>query len=190
MITNTESQDSIWNLIAAMSPKGRGIEEQEARGQRQLVASSQLPSKNNGQENVIDFYKGCGIEVIGQTKGDKMFLDVRLPEGWAIKPTDHSMWSRLVDSNGAERASIFYKAAFYDREAFINMLSRYHLSMDRDEKNHDLWMCNVVDRKTGNIINAGAWSTYRDADNARENFKVWLDEKYPDHQDSLAYWND
>ena len=190
MITNTESQDPMFNLLATMSPRGRGIEEQEAQGQRQLVASSQLPSKNNGRENVIDFYKGIGIEVIGETKGDKMFLDVRLPEGWAIKPTDHSMWSNLIDNNGAERASIFYKAAFYDRDAFINMNSRYHTDMDMDESNRDRWRCNVVDRKTGNILKAGEWGDYSHASNTREEFWVWLDQNYPDRENPLAYWND
>lgn len=190
MITNTESQDPLSNLLASMSPKGRGIEEQEAQGQRQLVASSQLPAKNNGRENVLDFYKGCGIEVIGETKGDKMFLDVRLPDGWAIKPTDHSMWSRLVDNNGAERASIFYKAAFYDREAFINMLSRYYVSFEMDKSNNELWRYNAIDRKTEHILKAGQWGTYNDACNTHDEFRSWLDQNYPDHKNTLAYWND
>jgi hypothetical protein len=46
---------------------------------------------------------------------------VSLPPGWKVVPTDHSMWSDLVDAKGEKRASIFYKAAFYDRDAFIRI---------------------------------------------------------------------
>jgi hypothetical protein len=53
---------------------------------------------------------------------------VKLPEGWHIKATDHSMWSNLVDDKGRNRASIFYKAAFYDREAFLSFNRRFSMS--------------------------------------------------------------
>lgn len=31
------------------------------------------------------------------------------------------MWSLLINNNGITIASIFYKAAFYDRDAFTNI---------------------------------------------------------------------
>ena len=51
---------------------------------------------------------------------DDLFVNVTLPPSWQVNPTDHSMWSELVDSDGVVRAQIFYKAAFYDRSAFIS----------------------------------------------------------------------
>ena len=45
---------------------------------------------------------------------------VKLPAGWKKQATDHSMWSKLLDESGAVVASIFYKAAFYDRIAEMN----------------------------------------------------------------------
>lgn len=101
------------------------IEAQEAQGQKELVASSQLPAKVNHPygTTAAEQYAALGIRIIGQSKGDNMFLDVELPSGWTIEPTSHPMWSHLVDNNGKKVASIFYKAAFYDREAFINIES-------------------------------------------------------------------
>ena len=57
---------------------------------------------------------------------DDLFVEVTLPAGWKKEATDHSMWSKLVDDKGRERASIFYKAAFYDRDAHINITQRFH----------------------------------------------------------------
>lgn len=122
MITDTsKKQHPEW--LFGMNPGA--IEAQEAQGQKELVQSSQLPAKVNSPYgiNAADKYKELGITVVDKTDGDRLFLDVVLPDGWAIKPTDHSMWSHLVNENGEEVASIFYKAAFYDRDAFINFIS-------------------------------------------------------------------
>jgi hypothetical protein len=119
MITNT-AQNPNPEWLFGRNPNA--IEAQEAQGQKELAKSSQLPVKVNSPRgaNATEQYQALGIKVVGKSKWDDVFLDVELPEGWAIKPTDHSMWSKLVDAEGNERASIFYKAAFYDRDAFIN----------------------------------------------------------------------
>ena len=98
------------------------IEQQEAEGQKQLVASSQLPVKVNSPRGIVaaEKYAELGIDVVGNSKNDNLFLDVILPEGWELKATGHSMWNQLIDKEGREVATIFYKAAFYDREAFID----------------------------------------------------------------------
>lgn len=111
-VANTSERDPLLNL-AVGSVRG-GIEADEKNGQMQLAASSQLP-----MQGLTEAAKNLGIEVIGPSKGDSLFCDVRLPAGWKIVPTDHSMWSELQDEKDVKRASIFYKAAFYDRSAFI-----------------------------------------------------------------------
>ncbi len=113
-ITNTKTIDPLVQLLTAGEPGG--IEQQERNGQSQLAASSQLPS--DGIEQVA---KELGVTVIGYSNNDTLFCDVILPPGWRIVPTDHAMWSHLCDDAGAKRASIFYKAAFYDRKAFIRL---------------------------------------------------------------------
>ena len=47
-----------------------------------------------------------------------------MPNGWKKQATDHSMWSELIDDKGKVRATIFYKAAFYDQRAFLNLVKQ------------------------------------------------------------------
>ncbi|MFA5166678.1 MAG: hypothetical protein WC449_05335 [Candidatus Paceibacterota bacterium] len=102
------------NIIAASAPGG--IEAQEARGQQWLVASRRLPRKWQGARDI------ARLEELGFTftdnPQDKLFLNATFPAGWSLQPTNHSMWNQLIDDKGKKMASIFYKAAFYDRDAF------------------------------------------------------------------------
>lgn len=103
------------------------IEAQEAKGQQQLAKSSQLPSEGltinrmgKKTETVLKkILESAGGTILRETRDDPIFVDVILPPGWKVNPTDHSMWSDLLDASGKKRAAIFYKAAFYDRSAFI-----------------------------------------------------------------------
>jgi hypothetical protein len=90
------------------------IERQEAQGQAQLARSSQLPADGLTPELAAKHQ----IQIVGPSKGDALFVDVKLPKGTEVRPTDHSMWSELF-AGDVKIASIFYKAAFYDRCAFI-----------------------------------------------------------------------
>lgn len=104
------------NLSVASAPGG--IEQQEAQGQQNLVQSTTLPIKGDWEV----------LERWGVVKGepiDKLFCHATLPEGWTKAPTDHSLWSSLVDARRLIRASIFYKAAFYDRDAFFHSVRRF-----------------------------------------------------------------
>ena len=105
-------------FLEALATGGtRAIEHQEKRGQAALVASQNFPLDIRGASREQ-------LEAIGFVFGEKvdnLFQQVKLPAGWKVEPTDHSMWSSIIDSDGNERGSIFYKAAFYDRCAFASM---------------------------------------------------------------------
>ena len=94
------------------------IESQEKRGQDQVVASSgtTLPVDGSNTPEIA----ALGIKFGDPVEGDPLFRHAELPDGWSVKATDHSMWSDVVDANGKAKASIFYKAAFYDRRARIS----------------------------------------------------------------------
>ena len=111
MIKNT-SKNPHHEWILGGNPSA--IEAQESEGQRQLAASSQLPI-----EGLAEIAAELNIQIVKPSTGDPLFTDVILPKGWKVQPTDHSMWSELLDETGATRAVVFYKAAFYDRRAFI-----------------------------------------------------------------------
>jgi len=110
--------DALEVLFEAMitGDTSQAIINQEKRGQADLSNSAKLP-------------KGCPrekLELLGFVFGpeiDDLFVSVEMPDGWQIRPTDHHMWSELVDDTQVVRATIFYKAAFYDRVAEFYMKS-------------------------------------------------------------------
>ena len=93
------------------------IETQEEIGQKQLVESEVLPTK--GDKKTKETLEAMGVVFKEPVKDDPLFTNVLLPKGWKKVKTDHSMWSDLVNETGKKIASIFYKAAFYDRDAFM-----------------------------------------------------------------------
>lgn len=112
-ITNTAAQgERGWTL--GRNPGA--IEQEEAQGQRELSQDSALPT-----QGLSELPSEWGIVNLGPRDGDPLFTNVTLPEGWKVQPTDHSMWSDLVDASGTKRAEIFYKAAYYDRRARIHI---------------------------------------------------------------------
>lgn len=117
MIENTSSRDAAIHLMGAMSDgTDKYITDMEAVGQRQLVSGTQMPTEGPWPELVaLGFTRGEAVE------GDDLFVNATLPEGWSKEPTDHSMWSQIVDERGIKRVAIFYKAAFYDRKAFCRI---------------------------------------------------------------------
>lgn len=111
-------QDPLGMVMDAMLRGASGsILYQEAQGQSQLVASSVLPSKMDSRTRKA--LEDAGVKFGELVDGDSLFIYAELPEGWRKEGTDHSMYSDLLDEKGRKRASIFYKAAFYDRSAHM-----------------------------------------------------------------------
>lgn len=116
MKATDDGSDAVFLEALITGDVGQAIMNQEKRGQTDLSRSSKLPieSRNSRKD-----FEALGI-VFGENVDD-LFVNVTLPEGWRVEPTEHSMWSNLVDVNGRVVATIFYKAAFYDRQAFIGL---------------------------------------------------------------------
>jgi len=114
-ITNTTKQSPLNNMVAVAG----GVEAQERAGQQELVYSQSLPvqSMNGAREEL----EQAGVVFGDPYPDDELFCDAQLPDGWEKRATDHDMWSELVDEAGKVRANIFYKAAFYDRKAFLQV---------------------------------------------------------------------
>lgn len=100
------------NLLAAMMPGG--IERQEKNGQIEQSFKETLPLKLDKPS-----FEAVGF-VFGDPEDD-LFQKATFPKGWRKKPTEHSMWTDIVDETGKKLGSIFYKAAFYDRDAFASL---------------------------------------------------------------------
>lgn len=96
------------------------IEDQERAGQAQLVNSDRLPTDIKGDRGE---WEALGFTFGEADPDDPMFMPATLPPGWKREGSDHAMWSYLVDQHGRRRVAIFYKAAFYDRSAFMRLES-------------------------------------------------------------------
>ncbi|MFI5934745.1 hypothetical protein [Actinoplanes sp. NPDC051494] len=119
MIENTSKRGPLLHLAGSLGGPGRYIEEMESSGQTQLVNSDRLPTRiNHGAQ--ADF-EAVGFVFGDIDKRDPLFRQVTLPAGWKRQGSDHAMWSYIVDKQGSKRVAIFYKAAFYDRDAFMSL---------------------------------------------------------------------
>lgn len=174
--TTTEIESNPARGFAMCLPGG--IEASEARGQAELVQSSVLPSDMGDHRPVFEAF---GFKFGSPVDGDPLFVHAELPTGWSKKPTDHSMWSMLVDDRGRDRARIFYKAAFYDRRASMSPIRRYSVDREYSKPSYDVVRVWVTDRATGEEI----WSQAGDADKAAY---AWLKENRPDCDDVVKSW--
>lgn len=173
------------------------IEAQEQQGQKELLESSQLPIKVNYPRgiNIDEQYALMGIKVVEKTEEDELFLTVKLPNGWKIERTDHSLWTKLVDNKGRERATIFYKAAFYDRDSFINFRTRYNWQGNYDSEDTISYF--VKDNGTGEILfetevmsqDVSQPDYFKKQEDLQEQCKEFLKENYTDHENINAYWD-
>lgn len=173
------------------------IERQEARGQRQVAALSQLPV-----DAPWDHLAKLGVEKLDD--GDGVLCRAKLPEGWKIAPTDHSMWSHLVDDKGRQRAAMFYKAAFYDRSAHLNLTRRYNSQVrpvggwgnDSKEFEGVILDGEQIIYRHPQVVTQPAYDQkdeyrkYLDTKDVMENeLRTELIKRYPEYENPLAYWD-
>jgi hypothetical protein len=109
--------DPLERLLVAASPGG--IEASEAQGQRELVASTVVPT--DLLRSTKADYEALGFVFGDVVAGDPLFQNVTLPSGWTREGSDHAMWSYICDETGRKRVAVFYKAAFYDRKAHMSL---------------------------------------------------------------------
>lgn len=185
------------NFAAAMTPGG--IEAQEAAGQRSLTAKAErLPIKGT----VDNPEKRAQWEAAGFVFGEPitegrhtMFVACTFPRGWKLVPTEHSMWSSVVDAKGRKRAAVFFKAAFYDYSAHtFGLESRYTRSSDGGDDGKPVRV-GVFESGTTPVHIVAEWPDWEayykndDREKHKATAEAWLAEHYPDHANPLAYWD-
>jgi hypothetical protein len=188
--------DGMMVLLDAMggvSP-GAAIEQQEKAGQSAMVNSADLPINMHLPRDRIEAATGIKF---GEPVND-MFVAADLPPGWRKAPTEHPMWSDLLDDQGRKRAAIFYKAAFYDRSAHMSWEHRYAATREYADgpKGYEDGSSRAVvrDNATGSVLFASEWR--KNGSDSREDREAdqkaaqgWLAAEFPEHDDPFAYWN-
>jgi len=219
-ITDTSRQHPAIHLLEADAAYRRTgdpsqfIYDQEARGQREFVAAAgaRLPATGtiNDSSNIWfeetpmeELWKLYGVKIGEPVEGDEIWVHAELPQGWSISATDHSMWSSLKDSKGRIRARIFYKAASYDRESFVQPVHRFSTSTEHEEERDRRSPCFgiVLDgerevQRLGPFSDDADWTSGTGCRTAKSGYqhaldasKSWLTKHYPDWNTVWAYWD-
>lgn len=169
---------------------GNAIINQEKRGQMDVVNREILPRDLRIYDDARtpeELYQALGIEVLGDA--DDLFFNVKLPDGWHKKGTEHQMHSDVLDSKGRGRIHIFYKAAFYDRAAHASIERRYGFHQLYD--NGFLPFAIITDG--GNEIARISVPTSADDGDGYNSHRAageaYLAEHYPDWRNPFAYWD-
>jgi len=178
---------------------GRGdpdkILQQEADGQRSFIESDTLPSRMSCSDlDVNAILQAAGVKFCGIVKDDPIFQYVELPQGWKKVATEESRWSKLLDDKDRDRASIFYKAAFYDRSAYLTLSFRFRFRPDYDQQDKGIAVARVVDcgkvvYTTELIALPGGSERYSLINQVNQMAIDWLNQNYPDWQNPGAYWD-
>jgi hypothetical protein len=106
---------TITELLHGEKGSPMAIEMSEKAGQIALVKSQHIPIQGSAALVELGFQLGDRV--------DDLFIEATLPEGWTREGSEHAMWSYILDAEGNRRVSVFYKAAFYDRDAFCRVIA-------------------------------------------------------------------
>jgi hypothetical protein len=189
----SNERTDMWDWIRGGNPNA--IRAQEAQGQNLFVKSETLPTRMNSYRiNIKAILESAGVKFLGAVEDDPLFQYVELPLGWKKVPTDHSMWSNLVDDKGRVRAMIFYKAAFYDRDAHLSISQRYDVRFDYDRFNNEhVAVAHVMDSEkvlyTTDPIDGTGIKSYEASDMAMPLATAWLEEHFPEYKNPAKYWD-
>lgn len=174
------------NAMAALTPGG--IEAQEKAGQQELVNSTRLPKEI--LHSTKEMFESLGFEFGEEVDG--LFVECKLPDGWSKKASDHDMWSKIIDERGRERASVFYKAAFYDRKAHMSLDSFISTKTEpingyKNKQENDPYVGKVENANGDLLYQTGKFQDYGEA---RDLVSNWVKDNYPDcYDDPTAYWD-
>lgn len=198
-VTNTKDlymKNPLLGLVSAFEDQRPGrqpmqfIADMEQRGQQELTAQTDKLPKRGSEDPA---WAQMGVQFGEEVKGDSLFRYATLPVGWTLKPTDHSLWSELLDNHGRQRATMFYKAAFYDRSAHITLVPRYFISGEyQTEGDYKSPKRSVVKDQTDKsiVLFATEYTSDYDTENAHYNVaKKWLKEFRPQCENAAAYWD-
>ena len=117
---------------------------------------------------------------------DDLFVDVILPNGWSKVNTDHPLWSKLIDDKNRVRATIFYKSAFYDRDAFINFESAIEITYRSEELNE--YGSHVINKNNNQVLFDGGTADVSNSASIREKCFEFVKQNYP-NLDINASWD-
>jgi hypothetical protein len=147
---------------------------------------------DNGRQTL----EKAGVHFGKFTDATNSFVHVLLPEGWKTVLSDLRSRYELLDENGFTRAVIFHKFICYNGDAFMNLLTRYTVSPDKEyEDSHSAIRLCVQDTRDKSVVKTFdpyLVSSPHDyilvKEQSVKEAEQWLDSHYEEWRDPLAYW--
>jgi hypothetical protein len=177
------------------------LNNQEKQGQLEISNSPKLPTMYDNVYPPIDSkpqLEKMGIKVLKKSIDDDLFYDIELPDGWYFKPTEHALYTELLDDKKRLRAVIFYKAVSYDRKSAITFATCYRVVTSRTNDSYTAYatnnnrtvFTNTIYRKEKIKYEDSLIACKEDSLIACKNVKNFLNERFPDWRDINAYWDE
>ncbi len=195
-MNSIEEAEMLMMILRALDGEKDVVRNMEAEGQRYAVNNAFLAKKMGPSREA---WEKLGFEFIDDPD-DKVLIEAKLPEGWSIRATDHSMWNDIVDGNGYVRGTMFYKSSFYDRDAHMDLCRRYGIHsdyVDEDYTTSEIYFGNRNEKifVAGQVcIPRGLSAEERQSkteekDRLFDMAKEFADKYYPNWEDVNAYWD-
>ncbi len=152
-----------------------------------MIAKRSLGQTQDSKTNLV----ALGFTEIKEY--DDLFFSCQPPPDWT-KSTEGN-WTWVYDKKGRKRIVQFYKSAYGDTEAFLSLCPMFTISQATVENGY--LVCKIL--KNDQFEDSFASREYDPNDPwSRENLrvrldkecKVWLDKKFPEWKNPLAYWGD
>lgn len=98
------------------------IQNLEAESSREMCKRNLSPKESSLPKDIrgIDREGLTNLGFVFTNDLDTIFVKVKFPPGWLCIPTEHRLWSNLIDQNQKVRATIFFKDSPWDRRAYLD----------------------------------------------------------------------
>lgn len=164
-----------------------------SRGSSEKYVEIKLPRTGASEKDKEALRKaGCILhDKWPDGRNDPLFLPAQAPLGWKVQPTDHYMYSNLLDEQGRTRARIGYK--YTDSWANLTVLNRFSANYTNDSWNKkgapDLDVPTIQD-SNGKTLWRGKPMKHcaSDSKDARAIAADVLTKHYPKWAEPDAYW--
>lgn len=190
---NRNEFDAFLMYARLMSGETNIVEHMETEGQKEAIYNTMLAKRMDPSK---EEWEQLGF-IFEEIPGDNMLFKAKLPEGWSIKSTNHPLWSEIFDENNSLRGSMFYKAVSYDRDAHMNLKTRYricYVHSEEDKSFLEVYFGNEEEKlfvagKVKSPTESDDYDTYyAKRDELTKIAMKYADENYPNWRSVQAYW--
>ncbi len=174
-------------LLASAMGSEDAIDLVNRKGQSDVVCDHYLAKNMNPSR---EYWEKVGF-TFDDNDSDQVLIKATLPEGWSLKK-EEIYHTYMIDDKNRTRGYMFYKAAFYDRDARMNLYTKYSVRTNYLESGDTEIYFGSKDEKlyVAGIITRGDPIRFTKEEKLREQARLWGKEYYPDYQNPLAYWDD